>query len=403
MRIYTSFAVFLFFAIALVARSGLSIGPALLVLGSFALFFMHSRSPLIRSDYQLIAVLGSYFLVCVTMNLIHNATGPEYDAPLRFLYVIPALILLLACPPSSFAIWGGIAVGAIGAGVFAAWEILALSYERAEGFNDSIQYGNVSIVLGMLCLAGVGWATRQHRSAYWTTLLIIGTLCGIFGSVFTGSRGSWICLPFCLTVLYCGSTLKKKHWIIGSIVLVAVLIMLYITPRTAMKERIVRAVSETSDYLNEHNTGTSIGARLEMWRTGVLLLNEKPLLGWGKEGYMHQVQQLINKGKIDAVTKRHNHLHNEYLDAWVKRGVPGLAVTLALFLVPLILFVRQFRSGNNITRPYALAGIVLVIAYIVFGFTQAFLTHNNGVMLYAFSVAILWAASRHPALASENN
>jgi O-antigen ligase len=397
MRIYNSFAVFLFFAIALVVPSGFSAGPVLLVLGSPALFFIRNRPQLTKSDYQMMAVLGLYFFVCVAMNLVHQAPWPDYDMPLRFLLVIPALLLLLAFPPSPFAVWSGTAIGSIGAGVYAAWQYLALSYERAEGTTNPIQYGNISLVLGMLCLAGIGWATQQRRSAFWITLLIIGALCGMLGSVFTGSRGSWIALPFCLAVLYWGSTLKKGYGIVGLIVLAAVLIALYLIPRTAVKERITRAISETSTYLDKHQTDTSIGARLEMWRTGVLLVKERPSLGWGKEGYMNRVNELIAEGKVDAVTRQHSHLHSEYLDAWVKRGVPGLAVTLIAYLIPLILFARQFKTGNITTQPSALAGLVLVSAYIVFGFTQAFLTHNNGVMLYVFSVAILWAASRSDA------
>lgn len=396
LRVTTSFAVFLLFAIALIVPHGLSYGASLLFLSSLVLFFV-SRATLIKSDYQLIATFVAYFFVTVAMNLIHGASLSEYDVSLRFVLVIPPLLLLLAYPASSFATWGGIAVGAIGAGLFAAWQNLELN-TRAYGFNDPIQFGNISIVLGLLCLAGVGWAMQQRRSAMWTTLLIVGALCGILGSAFTGSRGSWICLPFCLLVLYCGSTLKKSYWIVGAIALAAVLAILYTIPSTAMKERIALVASETSTYLDEHKTANSIGTRLEIWRAGVLLLEEKPLLGWGKEGYINRVKQLSAEGRVDAVTGKHSHLHNDYLDAWVKRGIPGLAATLALYLIPLILFTKQFKRGGVITRPYALAGIVLIFAYIVFGFTQAFLTHNNGVILYAFSVAVLWAGSRNEPL-----
>jgi O-antigen ligase len=246
----------------------------------------------------------------------------------------------------------------------------------------------------MLCLAGIEWSIRQRRSAFWTVLLFIGFICGTSGSIFTESRGSWLALPVCLMALYCGSALKKRYLIVGTIAMMAWLFVLYAIPQTGIKERLSLVASETSAYNDANEVTTSVGARFEMWRAGALLIREKPLLGWGKEGYMNRVQQWIAKDTVGEVVGQHSHLHNEYIDAWVKRGIPGLAATLALYLVPLLLFARQFRNGKAAARPYALAGTMLTLSYIAFGLTQAFLTHDNGVMLYAFSAAILWAAAR---------
>ena len=34
------------------------------------------------------------------------------------------------------------------------------------------------------------------------------------------------------------------------------------------------------------NVNSSIGARLEMWKGTAILISEKPLMGWSKEGYI---------------------------------------------------------------------------------------------------------------------
>ncbi|MEO8599218.1 MAG: hypothetical protein ABI656_05255, partial [bacterium] len=75
----------------------------------------------------------------------------------------------------------------------------------------------------------------------------------------------------------------------------------------------------------------------------------------------------------------------------VKRGLLGLIALLALYLIPLALFVRRVRDKSKAVRPYAVAGVLLSVSYISFGLTQSFLTHNNGVMIFAFTLVIIWS------------
>lgn len=392
---YTSLAVFLFSAIALVIPSGFSLGPLLLVAGALVLLWRRPQLSLERQDYLLIGVLAAYFLVFVLANLAHHAPGREYDAPLRFVLAIPALLLLLAYPPRAAAFWGGLAVGAMTSGLFAGWQILT-GLERAEGHTNPIQYGNICLLLGVLCLAGLAWARTQPRARLWLALLGMGAALGILGSVFTGSRGSWIALPFCLYALYkChGGSLGKRYVVTAAVIVAGLSAMLYSLPGTGVKSRVDSAVAETHEYFKSGNSDTSSGARLEMWRMGLMIAPEHPWIGWGKAGYMQRDAELIESGAVGAVTGLHSHLHNEYLDALVKRGVPGLAATLALFLIPLVLFSRRVRHPEPQARHYAIGGVLLCLSYIVFGLTQAFLTHNNGVMILVFMLAILWAMSR---------
>lgn len=354
-----------------------------------------ARLDLQKQDYVLIAVLAFYFLVSVLANLIHHAPGREYDAPLRFLLAIPAFLLLLAFAPRATTFWSGLAIGAISSGLFAGWQILT-GIERAEGHTNPIQYGNISLVLGVLCLAGLTWATNQRRARVWSALLVTGAGLGILGSIFTGSRGSWISLPFCLFALYkCYGGKVGKHFVVAAtIVVVSIFAALYALPNTGVKPRVDSAVAETQEYFKTGNSDSSSGARLEMWRMGLMIAPEHPWIGWGKAGYMQRDAELIRSRTVGAVTGLHSHLHNEYLDALVKRGMLGLAATLAIFLIPLVLFAHRVKHANSQARPYALGGVLLCVSYILFGLTQAFLTHNNGVMILVFMLTALWAMSR---------
>ncbi|CAM3945280.1 hypothetical protein VRRI112168_07300 [Vreelandella rituensis] len=104
--------------------------------------------------------------------------------------------------------------------------------------------------------------------------------------------------------------------------------------------------------------------------------------------------QVIQKdeGVIHPFVTRYGHAHNEIIDAWARRGVIGLIVLLALYLIPMKFFARHFDSPDLELRSLAVAGVLLSVAYIEFGLSQAFLTHNSGVMMFAFWLAVLWGS-----------
>ena len=396
---YTSFAVFISCALALVIASGFSYGAALLFLAGAVLLWKRPALHLTRDDRLLCGVFAGYFLLHALENGLHHAALREYDAPARFLFAVPVILVLCAWPPRAEALWSGVAVGGIGAGIFAAFHHTDVRQLTLGGLTNPIQFGNISTIVGMLALAGIGWAVHQPRRGLWLTVLALGAAGGIIGSILSSSRGSWLALPFCLCILvvHFARAYGRRVLYAGAGASLILLGGLYAQPESEFRQRSDLAEKEVQDYLkgrSNDSTGTSVGQRLEMWRAGVTMIPGHLLLGVGKEGYMDGKQALIDAGRANPAIAQHTHLHNDFLDALVKRGLPGLLATLAVLFTPLWLFVRRLH-GPAAARPYALAGVLLCTSYIVFGLTQAFFTHNNGVMVFAFWTAMLWTLLRH--------
>ncbi|MET3434537.1 O-antigen ligase [Herbaspirillum seropedicae] len=393
---FTSFSVFLFSAISLIVPSGFSVGSVLLALGSLTLVNKSVRTTLNREDRLILAVLLAYFAVTVAMLLLHHESGKEYDLPLRFFLAAAALLLLRAYPPAPAAFWSGLILGGIGAGVFAGWQYFAHN-ARATGYTNAIQYGDISFIIGILCLTGITWAMQQRAARAWVALLIVGGVMGLMGSLFTGSRGSWVALPICLLILcvyYSRSIPARYVWGSVAALVAAIAIVFAVMPSTDFRARISLAFSEASTYMQKKDADSSIGTRMEMWRAGAMAVAEAPVLGMGKAGFVQWETGQIEAGKINALMSGNNHVYNEWLDALVKRGVPGLLVLLALYFVPLRLFIARLKSAPEQAKPYALGGVLLIVNYIGFGFSQVFLAHNSGVMTLGFTMVILWGMLR---------
>ena len=395
----TSVCVFLFSALALAVNSGYSLGALTLLLASTCLLWKRPRLDLRRQDYLLIATLLLYFIVYTANMLYHADPMRELDMPLRALLAVPVLLLLLAYPPRAAAWWAGLPIGAISGAALAMWQLHVLQMERPQAAtSNAIHYGNVSMLLGMLALCGLGWAREQRHPRAWTLLLLAGAVAGVLGSVISGSRGGWVVLPVCGCLLAChySSQGRTRHLLAAVLAaFVAVSALAYTLPDSPVRERVEIAVDDLQKFNDSENVTTSIGQRIEMWRTALTLSTRHVWLGLGREGYMAAKQELADEGKMNKMIQKHTNAHNDYLDALVKRGLIGLAMLLALFFVPLRLFALALRNGTAASRPYALGGVVLCTCYPIFGLTTSSLTLNIGIIMLVFPMIMLWAMLRH--------
>lgn len=391
-QLYTSVAVFLLGALSLVVPSGYSVGAVLLLLGGLAALVTGRVSALSKESCWVVAALLCYALIAIAEVWWDGQGSRGLDKPSRFLLAIPALLLVLRAPPRLEFLWSGFALGALLAGSWAAWQKLFVGIDRAQGHTHVIQFGNLSMLLGVLCLAGLGWAVAHPHRRAWVCLLSLGALAGILGSLFSGSRGGWVGFPIVLLVLYraYGTHLATQLKVLAvGIVLLGGLIA-YAVPQIGVQGRVHQAVEDIGLYISGENRGTSVGARFEMWRGAALLIQEKPITGWGSSGYKSAMWQLGEEGVIHTEAAQYGHAHNEFVDAFAKRGIIGLCALLALYFIPMRLFARQLHAQNLATRSVATAGVLLPVTYIDFGLSQAFLTHNSGVMMYAFILVVLW-------------
>ena len=393
----TSVCVFLFSALALAFNSGYSLGALVLLLASTYLLWKRPRLNLQRRDYLLLGTLLLYFSIFTANMLYHADPTRELDIPLRALLATPVLLLLLTYPPRPAAWWGGVAIGAIAGAALALWQLTVLHMERPQAAtSNAIHFGNASMLLGMLALCGLGWAREQRHRTVWATLLLTGALAGILGSIVSGSRGGWLALPVCGCIFAAHySKGRGKHYMTGLLALfIAVAALAYSLPNSPVHERAVIAIDDLKKFEHNGNVSTSIGQRIEMWRTAIALSNENIWFGMGRNGYLAAKQQLVAEGSMSKTVLDHTNAHNDYFDALVKRGTFGLLTLLTLFFIPLTLFARALRHSPPAARPYALGGVILCTCYPIFGLTTSSLTLNIGIIMLVFPMVILWALLR---------
>ncbi|EHA13926.1 O-antigen ligase [Halomonas sp. HAL1] len=374
----------------------------MLVLGSISLLVQRPALNLDRRDGLLIGSFFAYIIVHALEAWWDSIGISGIDRPSRLAMAIPAMFLIIACPPRLAFLWSGLAFGAITTGSWAGWQKIIEESDRASGYTHVIQFGNLSMLVGVLCLAGLGWAMVQQRRNMWVCFLLLGAAFGILGSLFSGSRGGWIGFPIVLWVLYRAYGRHLANWLKFALVMILVgaSILVYTIPQAGVQHRVHQAFNDVSQYASGDNRVTSVGSRFEMWRGAGHMISEKPLFGWGENGYREQMSVLASEGVVESGILRYGHAHNEMIDAFAKRGIVGVIVLLLLYLVPLRLFARHFSEPDIAKRSLAVAGVLLPVTYIDFGLTQTFLSHNSGIMIYAFWIAVLWGTLKRQYITS---
>lgn len=390
--LFISIFVFLFGALVLVAPSGYTYGPVLLLLVALVYLFVRPYPQLIAADKYLLAALLAYFLVGAVTNLVHHLPSRSYDNFSRFLFAVPVLLLLLRFPIKPIYLWAGIALGALGAGVVAVMDFYVYGELRAGGYNNPIQFGDIAILFPCLLMAGFSWAKQHSRSM--VIIFVVGIVSGILASLLSGARGGWLVLPFALALFYFVNDFHKNTRsaviFIIAILCAAVFAYYFLSP-DIVQIRINYAISDVQQYLQTNNANTSLGARIVLWQASLPLIAEQPLLGWGS------VANYVSlSGDSTDIFQHFNHFHNDFLDALVKRGLLGGAALFIIYVVPAVLFARQLKQCVPSKQPLVYAGLILVVATFIFGLTQSFFSHSSGIMVYVFMLVILWAQVRSP-------
>src|SRR5690606_30391141 len=155
------------------------------------------------------------------------------------------------------------------------------------------------------------------------------------------------------------------------------------------------AVLEITNYSQQRDAKSSIGARLEAWRAAAINIPQKPLLGWSHSDYKQEMRRLVAEKRLDPFVLELANSHNNYVEVWIYQGLIGLLALLALYVFPFYFFCKRLLSPDLTVRVLAVAGTSLLASFFTFGMTLVLLGRNNGIMFFVVTLITLWASMRH--------
>ena len=316
---------------------------------------------------------------------------------LHLLLAIPIYIYLRHSGIRLAYLWYGLVVGGVAAAGVALYDVIIKGASRAQGLTHPIVFGDLALVMGFMSLAGLGWF--KQRSSWQVVFPLVAILCGVLSSVLSQARGGWVAIPFLIITLfwYIKPIFSFKLRALIAVFIVILFGFIYAVPQTKVSYQVDRTIKSLQQYseseIESSKRATSVGTRLEMWQASWLMFLENPVLGVGWGHYLDHAKDQVDRGLRNESAASFDHPHNQFFTALASGGVLGFSVTVMLFFVPVWLFVQYIKQNktDDIGR-LALAGLVLVVAYMAFGLSEPLLDRSRTVNFFAFYLVIIMAA-----------
>ncbi|MYN20050.1 glycosyl transferase family 9 [Rugamonas sp. FT107W] len=397
----SSTMIFLLPALALSSKVGLGIVQLMILL----LLIRRGRTllPLYQRHWNdiggVVLAFGGYFLVSLARLVLDQQRLNTLDGPSRLLFGLSCIGVVYYLRPRARHFWLGLCFAAVLSAVVALFQVTVLGMERAIGFtHHEITFGDLALACGLMSLCGLT-DLRNTRMAW---LPGVGLVCGLLASMLSASRGGWLALPLVMIPVarYGVQLYGRRLLVVGAALLVLVVLALAV-PATGVAGRIEQALAEIQRYLTLGDATTSVGIRLELWKASVMMFLEHPWLGVGRDQFDVALHALAAQGRLQqSPALLYSSSHNDMLNCLATGGLLDFSLLILMYVAPLRFFSRQLRSVDRGQRPLALAGMVVVVAFIGFGLTDVMFWLMMPKVFYVMMVCSLVGmclAAQYPA------
>jgi O-antigen ligase len=238
----------------------------------------------------------------------------------------------------------------------------------------------------------------------------VGFVFGLTGSLLSQSRGGWIAVPFLLAVtsvaLWRRYRLSPYGWAVMIVVLTAGIATL---SQTTVVEQRIMSVERDFQRMLADDFENSIGWRVLMWRIAVETGLQAPLFGQGFRAYQGEVDARVQRGEIPpSMSRFRTEPHSDYLQVFASRGLVGLAVFVALLLIPFTYLLWLLFRGTGGEVFAAQIGLSLVLVVVIGGFSITMIDQRSMirflVVISALVLYALWVARKSdPAAAADKD
>jgi putative inorganic carbon (hco3(-)) transporter len=226
----------------------------------------------------------------------------------------------------------------------------------AEGFHPNIIAGALLWIMPLALAVSIGlWRSQTGRQRRWNWLTGAATLWMAGIVLISQSRSSWFGLIAGLAGMLGVVNRSARKWLVGFSIMLLLAVMLIGPQLVLMLDSLQSSVGTLNWQF-----------RTEVWRTALQGARDFPFTGFGI-GAFPQVSRLLYAVAVSPGVEV-PHAHNEFLQAAVDLGAPGLIAWLALYIGSFGMLWQLWHAAPPTNS-------VVGVRYIVLGLYGGLLAH----------------------------
>ncbi|MDA1141114.1 MAG: O-antigen ligase family protein [Planctomycetota bacterium] len=260
---------------------------------------------------------------------------------------------------------------------------------RAVGPYDSIMLGSLSMHLAAIIVAWLFTSAKQ----WWEKF--IGSFCmacAVYCSLLTGTRGAWLLIPllFITAVIIWVKRLRPKQLVVSIIALVG----LGIVGQFLLPKSVTSRMGALPLAIINPGQALSSSERAGLWRISLSIWADSPILGSGLGDFRKDLIRKI-ENKQSGIIGIYDHAHSIYFEALAQTGLVGtIALVSVLLVLPFRNYILTWKGTEDTDLQFiALAGMLTVVSFSVFGLTEAWFSRMPFVTSYVVSNMVFMAES----------
>lgn len=199
--------------------------------------------------------------------------------------------------------------------------------------------------------------------------LFIGLIIGIFFALLS-TRIAIIAFFISVAYLILFRVIKKESHSIIPIATICLLIVAVLLLNPISRFRLAEEPSKTSYQITKSTTNwNSVNYRLLEWQGSWSIISNHFMLGVGTGGWQVAMTEFYRGFNQSTVNLEHN-AHNEYLQAWMENGLPGLILFVSCIAFPFFL--------KKASPDY----VAFLIIFIVMCCTESIAERQKGIVFF---------------------
>ena len=251
-----------------------------------------------------------------------------------------------------------------------------------NGFQPNEVAGSILWVLPVMgCLAVALLGKGQTRKA-WALPLLAGALFSLAVLALTQSRSAWLALAIAGT-LAIFLVLPRKARLALLVIFLLVVVAAGYGITSGQLGRLVSTTMPNAQAVNPAYLLSDIQLRQVIWQGAIMGLRDFPLTGMGMNIFRSELGRLYPWYGMTR-TGDYAHAHNEFLQAGLDLGLPGLLAFTSLYLIAFWLLWRSYKQSSLNKQQSAISNqqstiqkaLILglgtgLLAHLLFGMTDA--------------------------------